>query len=417
MNNTDIIALRRDLHRNAELGFVEFYTASRVLDALEDLPVSVRTGAEAMNVAEIVNYPDAETREEWAARGIAAGGNPERIRYLRDHGSAVVAEITGNRPGPVWGLRVDMDALPVAEAADERHLPAREGFRSVTPAMHACGHDGHVAIGVGLLHRLADHDFPGTVRILFQPAEEGVRGARPMVSAGVVEGVERMLAVHLGHDRPTGLIVGSGVDAMATTKYVLDYRGVAAHAAASPEHGRNALAAAATATLGLLGIPRVSSGETRVNVGTLRADGAANIIPAAARMTFETRGTSNAAHEEIDRRAKEIVAGAASMHGVEYELRVTGGAPNMVPDEAMIDLVGAAAAALPGEINFHRTITTTGSDDANIFIRAVQEAGGQGAYVQVCSGNPGPHHSEYFDVDEASILLAVDLLENLLRAG
>lgn len=417
MKNDDVIALRRDIHRNAELGFVEYYTANRVASLLSELPVTVRTGRDAMHLDGIVNYPNETMRGEWADRAITAGADVDRVRFFQEHGTALVADITGSRPGPVWGLRVDIDALPVREADDEQHLPVREGFRSVTPAMHACGHDGHTSIGVALLSRLSDLDFPGTLRILFQPAEEGVRGAKPMVAAGVTDGIERMLAVHLGHNLETGVVGGSAVDAMATTKYIVNFKGVAAHAAASPEFGRNALAAAATATLGLLGIPRVSTGDTRVNVGTLNANGAANIIPAHAQMMIETRGTTNVAHLEVDRRAHEIVAGAAAMHGVTVTMEATGGAPTMVPDEALIDIVATAAAELEGITEFHRTISTSGSDDANLFIREVQEKGGMGVYLRVSSSNPGPHHSEYFDIDEDSIFIAIDLIEKLIRNG
>lgn len=417
MNNEDVIELRRDLHRNAELGFVEFYTASRVSELLENLPVKLRTGAAAMRVEGIVDYPDAHEREVWAGHAITAGADAARVNYFRDNGTAMIAEIQGSTPGPMWGLRVDMDALPIREASDEGHLPFREGFNSVTDAMHACGHDGHTAIGVALLDRLSDKDFPGTLRVLFQPAEESVRGAQAMLDAGATEGIERMLAVHLGHDRATGVVAGSSVHAMATSKYVVDFRGVAAHAAAAPERGRNALAAAATATLGLLGITRVSTGSTRINVGTLRADGAANIIPAIASMTFETRGTTNESFEEIDRRANEVVRGAAAMYGVEIDMRVSGRAPTMVPDESMIDFIERAASAVGTVTQFVRTLPAGGSDDANLFIRAVQSTGGQGAYIQVSSGNLAPHHSEYFDVEESSIFIALDLLEEIVRNG
>lgn len=417
MKNDDVIALRRDIHRHAELGFVEYYTASRVASLLSELPVRVRTGEEAIRIDGVVNYPSKAMRSEWAERAIAAGADAERVRFFQENGTALVAEIAGARPGPIWGLRVDIDALPVREGDGGQHLPAREGFRSVTPAMHACGHDGHTAIGVAVLSRLADLDFPGTLRILFQPAEEGVRGAKPMVAAGVTEGIERMLAVHLGHNLETGIVGGSAIDAMATTKYIVNFQGVAAHAAASPEHGRNALAAAATATLGLLGIPRVSSGDTRVNVGTLNANGAANIIPESAEMMIETRGTTNEAHLEVDRRAHEIVAGAASMHGVTATIEATGGAPTMIPDEAMIDLVATAATEIDTITEFHRTLSTSGSDDANLFIRTVQNTGGVGAYLRVSSSNPGPHHSEYFDIDEDSIFIAIDLIEKMIRNG
>jgi hypothetical protein len=121
--------------------------------------------------------------EAWTALAIESGVSPDRAAYFRDNGTALVVEVKGNRPGPSWGLRVDIDALPMHESAESGHFPANEGFNSTVAAMHACGHDLHATIGVGLLHRLADRDFGGTLRVFFQPAEEGVRGAQTMIDA------------------------------------------------------------------------------------------------------------------------------------------------------------------------------------------------------------------------------------------
>ncbi len=421
VNRDDLVRLRRDLHRHAEPGFCEIRTAWRVETELAGLPLTLRTGAGAMDLRDVSGYPDAAERAAWAERAVAAGTPADRAAFFRDHGTALVAEITGDRPGPVWGLRCDVDALGVTESTAAHHAPQREGFRSTTGQMHACGHDAHTAIGVGLLHRLADRDFPGTLRLVFQPAEEGVRGARPMVAAGVVAGVERMLAVHVGLDLPVGTVVGGATGALATTKFAVEFTGEAAHAAAAPERGRNALAAAASATLTLLGLPRHSAGETRVNVGTLHAGGGANIVPASARLTFEVRGSTDRAHEDLRDMALRAVRGAAATYGVEVAVEVTGAAAGTVPDDAVIDLVELAVKDVPETaghaLEFRRTHTMSGSDDATLFMRHVQDAGGTAAYVLVGGGNPGPHHHAEFDVDEDCLVVAVDVLERLVRRG
>ena len=416
----DVIALRRSVHRHAEPGFCEVRTAHLVERALAGLPLELRTGAAAIDLSTVAGrpgYPDDAERAAWAERAVAAGVPAERAAYFRDHGTALVADLVGERPGPVWGLRCDVDALGVVESTAQHHRPHAQGFASHTPAMHACGHDGHVAIGVGLLHRLADRDFPGTLRLVFQPAEEGVRGARPMVAAGVAEGVQRMLAVHLGIDLPLGTVVGGATGAMATTKFQAVFTGEASHAAAAPERGRNALAAAATATLGLLGLPRHSAGETRVNVGTLHADGGANIVPARAVVAFEVRGSTDTAHEDLRARAERCVRGAAAMHDVEVDLAVTGAASGTVPDDEVVDLVQAAAREVPGVGDFRRHHVMSGSDDATLFMSEVQRAGGAAAYVLVGGANPAPHHHAEFDVAEEAVLLAVDVLERVVRRG
>ncbi|WP_380175500.1 amidohydrolase [Kineococcus sp. DHX-1] len=417
MDHGRLVALRRDLHRHAEPGFCEIRTAWRVETELAGLPLTLRTGAQAMDLAHVSGYPDDAERARWADLAVAAGTPADRAAFFRDHGTAVVAEMTGNRPGPVWGLRCDMDALGVVESTGGQHTPHREGFRSTTGQMHACAHDGHTAIGVGLLHRLADRDFPGTLRLVFQPAEEGVRGARPMVAAGVVSGVDRMLAVHLGLDLPVGTVVGGATGALATTKFAVTFTGEAAHAAAAPERGRNALAAAASATLTLLGLPRHSAGETRVNVGTLHAGGGANIVPAQARLTFEVRGSTDRAHEDLRDMALRAVRGVAATYGVEATVEVSGAAAGTTPDESVIDLVELAAKETEGVRDFRRTHAMSGSDDATLFMHEVQRAGGTAAYVLVGGANPGPHHHAEFDVDEDCLAVAVDVLERVVRRG
>ncbi|GAB3537862.1 p-aminobenzoyl-glutamate hydrolase subunit AbgA [Arthrobacter tecti] len=418
MHTTEISALRRQLHHHAEPGFLEYRTAGVVVQTLRDLNIPHLTGKQAMDMATVPVPPTSEEQEEWARLAVDAGVDAELVRAFRADGTAVVAIMEGNRPGPAWGLRVDMDALPIIESTDAGHFPAAHGFGSNTTYMHACAHDSHTAIGLALASRLADGNFPGTVRILFQPAEEGVRGALPMIRAGVVEGIDRMLAVHLGGDLPTGTVVGGCDGAMATTKWTARFTGEAAHAAASPESGRNALAAAAHATLAILGTSRFAAADTRVNVGTFHAGGGANIIPADATITYETRSSANEVLEEMNRRVEDIVRGSAQMYNVEADTRIYGAAASSIADAARLEELAAAAAAIPAITQFiDRDTAVGGSDDAHLMIREVQKAGGTGAYIMVGASNPAPHHNPRFDVDEAALEIAVSLLERVFRAA
>lgn len=414
MQTQDLIALRRQIHQHAEPGFLEYRTAALVINTLVQLGIPHQKGGQAM--APLDFPPTLGEQEHWADLAVAGGVDEQLVAYFREHGTAVIAVIKGNRPGPVWGLRVDMDALPIIEDSSPEHYPAKSGFGSETTYMHACGHDSHTAIGLGLASRLADRDFPGEVRILFQPAEEGVRGALPMIRAGAVDGIERMLAVHLGLDLPTGTIIGGAEDALATTKWTANFTGEAAHAAAAPEKGRNALAAAAHATLGILGLPRFASADTRVNVGTFHAEGSANIIPAAATITYETRASTNEALDELNRRAEAIIAGSATMHGVEVSTHIYGASANSVPDEDRLAELAAVAAEIPSVRNFISRGSMPGSDDAHLMIREVQKNGGTGTYIMVGAANPAPHHNPRFDIDEEAMGIALDLLESLFRS-
>lgn len=412
-----IIALRRQFHAHAEPGFLEYRTASVILGELRAMGVRTTTGTDAIALGSIALPPTEAEQEEWARRAVEAGAPADDVAWLRQHGTAVIAELEGNRPGPTWGLRVDIDALPVDEETAADHAPVAGGFRSTTPYMHACGHDGHAAIGLALADRLRDGDFPGRVRIMFQPAEEGERGAQPMIDAGVTRGVDRMLAVHLGGDLPTGTVLGGVTDAMATTKWTARFEGEAAHAAAAPEKGRHALAAAAQATLAILGLTRFAEADTRVNVGTFHAAGSANIIPALATITYETRSTSNAVLEELNRRAEAAVQGAALMYGVEAGTKAYGRAAVSQPDTVLVEDVGRAADGVPAITTFTPAgASGGGSDDAHLLIDDVQRSGGLGTYVFVGAANPAPHHHRRFDLDEDALVIAVDLLERLFRA-
>lgn len=417
MNSVDVVGIRRSVHAHAEPGFLEFRTAALILETLEQLGVPYRAGRQAMDLSTVAVTPSAEDYEEYSQRALDAGVDAQRVDFFRREGTAVIAVLKGSQPGPVWGLRCDIDALPITESQAENHRPAQYGFRSTTPAMHACGHDGHVAIGLSLAERLSDSDFSGEVRILFQPAEEGVRGAAPMVAAGAVEGIDRMHAIHVMGDEPLGNAT-AGASGLATTKWRAIFTGEPAHAAAAPETGRHALAAASQATLGLLGMTRFATADTRVNVGTFHAEGSASIIPAEARITYETRSTDNDVLADMDRRAENIVTGAAQMYGVQATTVTYGGTTNSWPDEAALDDVEAAAAPVQAITNLQRTDNAPrGSDDAHLLINAVQQQGGRGCYLFLGAQNgSAPHHNHSFDFDEAILPTAVEVLENLFRA-
>ncbi|MDH6624562.1 aminobenzoyl-glutamate utilization protein A [Streptomyces sp. LBL] len=415
MDFEQLTAFRRELHRNAEPAFLEIGTATRIERELDGLPVRVLTGRAVQDLSPVVNFPSEATLDEWAARAVDSGVPEERARYFRDNGTALVVDLMGARPGPRWGLRVDMDALPMRESADAGHFPVANGFASTNGAMHACGHDAHTTIGVGLLHRLTDRDFAGSLRILFQPAEEGVRGAQTMIDAGAADDIDHMLAVHMAGDMAVGGVVGSFTGGLATRKLKIDFVGKASHAAGAPEAGRNALLAASTSALGIMGLPRFSSADTRLNVGTLVAGDGVNIVPSSAVMTCEARASDDEVVDELVDRVRAIAEGAALAQGVRVNIALMGQSATVAPDDELIDLIVKAAETHREVTEIVRTQVLAGSDDANLLIRHVQRRGGMGAYLMVGAGSPGPHHSETFDVAEESIPIAIDILESLLR--
>lgn len=413
----DLVGLRRQFHRHAELPFLEIYTAATVLAELGPLGGSIRTGRDAIHPEAVADYPDEDERQQAARRAVAAGADPRTADRLAAEGTAIVADFTGNRPGPTWAIRFDMDGLPITESEEPQHLPAAQGFRCAAGTMHACGHDGHTAVGVQLARWLSVGDFPGTVRLLFQPAEEGARGAAAMIPAGVLDGVDRFLGLHLGNSLPTGTMVGTAVDLQATIKYEAVFRGVAAHAAGGPQHGRNALAAAASATLHALGLSRSSDGITNVNVGTLHAGSATNIIPDLATLTGEVRSNVEAVCADLYRGTQRVLRAAADMYGVEVDHRITAQSTTLDSDPELVDEVLAVAGELAGDRPLRRTAPLSASDDASLLAAHVQRAGGLSSYLLVGSGNPAPHHHPLFDIDEASLPIAADWLWAIVRGG
>jgi aminobenzoyl-glutamate utilization protein A len=413
----ELIALRRDIHRYPEVAFLEIRTAALVLDWLQRLPCTILTGAQAMRADAVAEYPTQEARTAAARRAVEMGVDPGIADMFNNEGTAIIADFTGNRPGPSWALRFDMDGLPVTESENPDHLPASLGFRADNGTMHACGHDSHTAIGLMLARRLADGNFPGRVRLLFQPAEEGARGAAAMIAAGAVQNVDRFLAVHLGNSLPSGTMVGTAIELQATIKFEASFRGVAAHAAGAPQHGRNALGAAATAALQLLALPRSSEGVTNVNVGTLHAGSATNIIPDFAAMTGEVRSNSATVCADLYRGVGRILTASADMYGVSVASGITAESTTLDSDDSLVDEVLEVAAHRFGSDPLRRTAVLSASDDASLFAAEVQRAGGVASYLLVGSGNPAPHHHSRFDIDETSMAVALQWLEDIIRSA
>ncbi len=416
MSPIDMVAVRRDLHRHPEPAFTEVRTACIVLEHLRRLSCAVRTGRDAMRIEGVTDYPPYAARAAAAAEAVARGASRADAEHFAAHGTAIVAQFQGNRPGPAWGLRFDMDALPLTESTDPAHAPTEHGFRSAREGfMHACGHDGHVAIGLAFAQQLDAGDFPGSVRLFFQPAEEGSRGAKTMLAADVADGVDTMVTLHLGLDVPLGMVVPGVVGSFATTKLRATFHGAASHASTAPQRGRNAIVAAASAVLNIMAIPRWSSADTRGNVGTFHAGDTVNIVPALAEITAEARSTDTAVCAEITERISTIAAGAGAMHGVDVSVTETGQAPALRSDRRLINAVSTAVVACLGNDALLPPTVMGGSDDASLFIETVRAQRGAGVYFIVGADNPNPHHSSAFDIDERSLQIALDVISRLIE--
>lgn len=398
------VADRRDLHKHAEPGWLEFRTTAKVITRLRALGWRVRWGKELYGGVDRWGVPSEEELAAGYQRARAGGVQDELLEPMAGGWTGCVAELDGAGPGRTVALRFDIDGLPVPEATSDDHLPAREGFGSVHQGiMHACGHDAHTAMGLGVaeaLTRTREH-WRGTVRLVFQPGEEGTRGAASMVAAGLLDGVDAFLAPHVGaQSHRSGEIIPGISGFLATSKLDVRFTGAEAHAGLAPETGHNALIAAAAAALQLHAMPRHAGGNSRVNVGVLNAGTARNAVAGSARLLMELRSESAAVVAELERRTRLIVAGTAAAHEVESEIVVAGKAPSARSDERAMAAVAAAARAVPGVERVSEPVVAEASDDATAMMCHVQEQGGVAAYLIVGTHLPSGHHTPRFDVDE-----------------
>ncbi|WP_078863722.1 amidohydrolase [Streptomyces sp. AcH 505] len=408
---------RRDIHRHPETGFTEFRTASLIAARLTELGWRVRTGTDVISSGHRLGVPDPAELDAAYRRAAESGADPRQLAALRGGHTAVVATLPGAGPGPAVALRADIDALPILESADATHLPAREGFRSAYDGvMHACGHDGHIGMAVELAERLtADPPPAGSVTLIFQPAEEGGRGARAMVPAGAADGIDVLIAAHLGLSLPTGTVASSLDGLLANSKLRAVFHGVSAHASLAPHEGRSALLGAAAATLAVHGLPRVPGHETRVGVGRISGGTSSNIVPDRAEMLLETRADEGSVNDDLEARARTALRGAAEMYGLSVDVELIGGVTTARADRPAVELVEAAADAAALRLVTASAENGVASDDATAFMRQVQRGGGYASYVGVGADLAAPHHTPRFDFDEAALPLGVALLEGFVR--
>lgn len=410
-----LVSLRRDLHRHPEPAWCEFYTTARILDELDRIGIDRQYVGPALYAPEDrLAVPDEDELEEWYERAREAGADPDVLEQIRGGNTGILA-VLEKGPGPTVGLRVDVDGLPREESTASGHVPADEGFRSETGAMHACGHDAHAVFGIGVLEAVSESDFQGTLKVLFQPAEEVVGGAKPVAESGHLDDVDAFLAVHVGLDHPTGEIVAGITDFLAVSQFEANFTGEPAHAGGHPAQGRNAVQAMAAAVQNLYAIPRNEAGATRINAGVVEGGTATNIVPEHATIEGEVRGETTDLMAYMWNHAQRVIESAAEMHACEADIQMLGEAPSAESDQALVDIVGEVAGRTAGVDDVLERDSLGGSEDATFLMQHVQNQGGLAAYVGVGTDHPGGHHTPTFDVEERDIAVAIDVLSASIR--
>lgn len=410
-----LILWRREFHLYPEIGWSEFATTARLITELRNMGLDVITGPEVINRefvrgrrADIVNSGLALAREK---------GINEALLDEMDGLTGCMATYDTGTPGPTIALRFDIDCVNVQECATGEHLPEREGFTSKhTGLMHACAHDGHMSVGLGIAKWLSENGnvLKGKVKLLFQPAEEGVRGARPMAESGIVDDVDYFLGMHLGFIAKSGEIVVNPNSFLCTTKYDFRFYGAPAHAGAEPHLGRNALAGACHAATQMLGISRHGEGMSRINVGVIRAGEGRNVIPAYGELQVEVRGEDEDINTFMSEQVQRMAAGAAHSFGLRLESEVMGEAVDLQNDKQLVDLLTNVVQQYP-ELTVVPERVFGGSEDATILAKRVQRHGGKSLYFIVGADLKAGHHRAEFDFDEKQLATACTLFIGCLR--
>ena len=371
MLREQLVAWRRDFHRNPELAFEEHRSARIIAAHLRDLGYLVHVG-------------------------VATTG--------------VVAVLEGSRPGPVVMFRFDMDALPIAEESGRDYASQNAGV------MHACGHDGHMAIGLSVATVMAKHsrEMSGTLKLVFQPAEEDGDGAVAMIAEGVLENPrpDVFLAAHLWNDKPVGTVnVVSGGMMAGSSEWVCTVQGRGGHGA-TPHQTVDPVVAAALIVTALQTVVSRDIDPLEpavVTVGTIHGGDARNIIPDRVELSGTLRAYTPQVMETVLSRVRDIVIGVAAASGATADLRVVSETPPVVNDQGVAEVVRAAARAVVGPTGV-LCERVAFSEDAAFFLQEVP-----GCCFLVGSADPErgldvPHHNPRFDFDEDALPLATAVM-------
>lgn len=368
-----LVALRREFHMHPELGFQETRTAARVAEELTRLGYRLRTGV-------------------------------GRTGVVGDKGKGE----------PLIALRFDMDALPIQEA---NQVP----YASQVPrVMHACGHDAHTAIGLGVATLLGQETLPGTIRLIFQPAEEledeqGFSGASRMAQEGVMEGVSTVLALHVANSLEVGdIAIEEGAASAGVDTFYGKVVGIGGHGA-RPHETLDPIYLAGHVVLAVHGIVsrRLDPfAPAVITIGSIHGGIADNVIPDDVQLTGTIRYRDTAVQERIHMELEKAF-GVARQLGGDYTLRIVRGCPAVVNDARVVELIREVANELLGEGHMKDPEQSMGAEDFSVFCGIAP-----GAMFRLgcrIEGDERIAHNPYFDIDEGCLPIGVAILAEAAR--
>ena len=368
----EVIILRRDFHRHPEIGLKEIRTSGVIAEYLGQAGLAVKTGVGQ---------------------------------------TGVVGLLQGAKPGKTLMIRADMDALPIQE---KNQVPYRSENDGV---MHACGHDGHMAILLGAAKILQAHrgEISGNIKFIFQPGEEGYDGARLMIEQGVLEDpkVDAAIGLHLGNKLQVGKIgIRDGATMASSDAFSIRVYGQMGHGA-HPESGVDAIYISGhviTSLQSLVSREVSALNPVVVHIGMIKGGTAGNII--ADRVTLRTvvRTLDAELRGTIQQRMDRILKGITSAFRGSHAIRYLGGVGPVINDPAISDVIRSAASKTVGRENIINPEPSMGSDDMARFLEAVP-----GCYFGLGAGNKEkgfhyPVHHPMFDMDEDGLIIGVETL-------
>lgn len=372
-------ALRREFHQYPELGFQEFRTSEKILQELS----------------------------QWEGFSIQSG--------IAETG--IVATLSGAKPGKTVLVRFDMDALPISEETGTEYSSRNEGV------MHACGHDGHMAIGLTAARLLSEsrQDLPGQVVFLFQPAEEGLGGAQRMIEEGVLEKArpDYALGIHLWNEKPVGWLgISAGPVMSASETFQILIRGKGGHGGKPHEAVDPIVASAAI----IQALQSLTSREVHpldssvISVCTIHAGKAPNVIPGEVSLSGTIRTFSQETRDMVLKRFHEIVCGVAEAYNCQAEVDLLDISPAVQNHPGIAAVLQKTAQELFPEATLEEDYQTMASEDMAFFLQEVP-----GCYSFIGSANPeegldAKHHQPDFDFDEGALKIGVSLLVEAVSA-
>jgi amidohydrolase len=370
-----LVALRRQLHQHPELGFREQMTADLIQKKLQEWGIQHQTGIAKTGIVAILQGK----KTSFNLKGLA--------------------------------IRADMDALPIQEENNVTYKSQHDGV------MHACGHDGHTAIALMTAYYLSKHrnDFAGTVKIIFQPAEEGPGGAKPMIAAGVLKNpdVDAIVGLHLWNNLPLGTIgVRSGPLMAAVEKFDLSIQGRGGHGA-MPHQTVDALLVGAQIVTALQSIVSRNVDpidSAVVTIGEFKSGTARNVIADTAQLHGTVRYFNPQLEGFFQQRITAVIQGICEAYGATYKLNYVATYPAVINDQRVTELVRSIAIDLVDtSLGIVPECQTMGGEDMSFFLQEVP-----GCYFFLGSANPDqdlayPHHHPRFDFDETALMVGVEM--------